>query len=45
MEKEKKVNKMLLKKDCFVNSLKEVNCFLCNINKAIFVKKFMKKLK
>ena len=40
-----KKNKFSAKKDCFVNSLKEVNCFLYNINKAFLFKKFIKKLK
>ena len=45
MEKEKINSKFLRKKDCFINSLKEVNIFLNNVNKAFFVNKFIKKLK
>lgn len=45
MEKKEKTNKISIKKDCFVNSLKDVNYFLCNINKILCINKFIKKLK
>lgn len=44
MDKKNKLN-ILEKKDCFFNSLKEVNYFLCNINKVFFTTKIIKKLK
>lgn len=45
MEKKNKFNKLLEKKNCMVNSLKEVNYFLYNINKALCVTKVIKRLK
>lgn len=45
MEKEKKISNFSRKKCCFINSLKEVNCFLTNINKALLINKFIKRLK
>lgn len=44
MEKEKKISNFSKKKCCFINSLKEVNYFLSNMNKALCINKFIKKL-
>lgn len=44
MDKNNKLN-IFEKKDCFIHSLKEVNYFLCNINKLFFAKKIIKKIK
>lgn len=38
----KKFN-FLEKKFCVIKSLKEVNCFLSNLNKALAIKKIIKK--
>lgn len=45
MDKNNKFSKILKKKDCMINSLKEVNCFLYNINKALCLNKIIKKIK
>ena len=42
-DKKKKKFDFKLKKDCALKSLMEVNCFLCNLNKACTLKKIIKK--
>lgn len=44
MNKKEKLN-ISEKKDCFIHSLKEVNYFLCNINKIFFANRIIKKIK
>jgi len=41
-KKRKKIN-FKEKKDCAFQSLKEVNCFLSNLNKALTIKKIIGK--
>lgn len=41
--KNKKKFNFAEKKKCALKSLKEINCFLCNLNKAYTIKKIIKK--
>ena len=45
LEKETPLYKFKLKKDCTINSIKEIEYFLCNLNKAIKCLKIYKFLK
>lgn len=45
MNKKNKPNKLLEKKDHIIHSLREVNCFLYNINKVLCINKIYKKFK
>lgn len=43
-KKKKKFN-FCEKRDCAIKSIKEVNCFLCNLNKACTIKRIFKNSK
>ena len=45
MDKNTNFKKISEKKECLCHSLKEVNYFLNNINKAFFIGKVIKKIK
>ena len=42
-DKKKKKFDFKAKKDCACKSLREVNCFLCNLSRACTLKKIIKK--
>ena len=44
-KKENYNNKFIIKKDCTMHSIREIECFLCNLSKMIKTYKIYKLLK